>query len=163
MGPMSRILGLDFGLRRVGVAVCDADRRVASPVEVYQRRSDRLDATYFRALVQEFNVDRLVVGLPVRGHGAEGRSAELARTWGLGLSELLNIPVRFVDERYTTVEAEEILRAAGVKASRRREVRDKIAAQLLLQAFLDAGCPDEDAPPAPLDDPATGPQEDDEP
>ncbi len=157
---MKRILGLDYGLRRVGIAVCDPDRRVASPVDVYQRRNDRLDATYFRSLVEEFNIDRLVVGLPLLGHGAEGDSAEQARRWGHWLSEQTQTPVVFVDERYSTVEAEELLRSAGVKASRRRSLRDMIAAQVLLQAFLDAGCPETESPPAPLDDPAFDPDED---
>lgn len=134
---------------------------MASPVDVYQRRNERLDATYFRSLVAEFNIDRLVVGLPLLGHGAEGDSAGQARRWGNWLSEQTGIPVSFVDERYSTVEAEELLRSSGVKASRRRSLRDMIAAQLLLQAFLDAGCPDSDSPPAPLDDPASDPEEDD--
>ncbi|WP_169973244.1 Holliday junction resolvase RuvX [Tautonia rosea] len=159
---MKRILGLDYGLRRVGIAVCDPDRRVASPVEVYQRRNDRLDATYFRSLVAEFNIDRLLVGLPLRGDGAESESAEQARRWGTWLSDQTRIPVSFVDERYSTVEAEELLRSSGVKASRRRSLRDMIAAQLFLQAFLDAGCPDSDSPPTPLDDPAFDLNEDDD-
>lgn len=150
---MTRILGFDFGLRRVGVAVCDPDRRLASPVEVYERRNDRLDAIYFRSLVEEFNVGRLVVGLPLLGHGAEGTSADRARAWGGWLSSVVGTPVTFVDERYSTVEAEERLRDSGVKAARRRLLRDMIAAQLLLQAFLDAGCPESDAIASPLDDP----------
>ncbi|RUL87370.1 Holliday junction resolvase RuvX [Tautonia sociabilis] len=160
---MKRILGLDFGIRRVGVAVSDPDRRLASPVEVYERRSDRLDAAYFRSLVEEYRVDLIVIGLPLLGHGAEGRSAESARTWGRWLSDQLGMPVRFVDERYSTVEAEELLREGGLKASRRKAIRDMIAARILLQAYLDAGCPDEEAPPMPLDDPSPSFEDEEEP
>lgn len=156
---MARILGFDFGLRRVGVAVCDPERKIASPVEIYERRNDRLDSTYFRSLVEEFHAERLVVGLPLLGHGVEGPSADRARAWGAWLSSTVGKPVTFVDERYSTVEAEERLRESGVKAARRRALRDMIVAQLLLQAFLDAGCPESDAIASPLDDPDRDPDE----
>ncbi|QDV36704.1 Holliday junction resolvase RuvX [Tautonia plasticadhaerens] len=158
---MNRILGLDFGLRRVGVAVSDPDRRIASPVEVYERRADRADSGYFRAMVEEYRVDRIVIGLPLLGHGDEGPSARLARAWGAWLSSQTGVPVWFVDERYTTVEAEELLRSGGLKASRRRSLRDMVAAQLLLQAYLDAGCPEADPPASPLDDPGQASEEGD--
>jgi putative Holliday junction resolvase len=158
---MNRILGLDFGVRRVGVSVSDPDRRIASPVAVYERRTDRADAAYFRSIVEEYRVDRIVIGLPLLGHGDEGPSARLARSWGEWLAEQTGIPVHHVDERYSTVEAEELLRSGGMKASRRRSVRDMIAAQILLQAYLDAGCPEADAPASPLDDPSQTSEEDD--
>lgn len=157
---MNRILGLDFGLRRVGVAVSDPDRRIASPVEVYERRAERADASHFRSMVEEYRVDRIVIGLPLLGHGEEGPSAKLARAWGAWLSDRTGVPVRFIDERYSTVEAEELLRAGGLKASRRRSLRDMVAAQLLLQAYLDAGCPEAEAPASPLDDPSQTSEED---
>lgn len=158
---MNRILGLDYGQRRVGVAVSDPDRRFASPVEVYERRADRLDLAYFREIISEYRIDRIVVGLPLLGHGVEGRSAELARSWGGWLSDQTELPVIFFDERYSSVEAEELLRAGGVKASRRRNRRDMIAAQVLLQAYLDAGCPDREMPASSLDDPKPSSKDED--
>ena len=159
---MGRILGLDYGLRRVGVALSDPDRRIASPLEVYERRADRPDADHFRRIVEDYGVDRVVVGLPAHGHGVEGEAARRARSWGRWLGEQVAVPVVFFDERYTTVEAEDLLRSAGLKAGGRRARRDMIAAQVLLQNYLDAGSPEVEAPAAPLDDDREGPPEEEE-
>src|SRR3954452_16149622 len=150
---MARILGLDFGTRRVGAALSDSRGMIASPLEVYTRRDPRLDAAHYRRLVEDEGIARIVVGLPLHTGGGEGESAVLAREFGRWIAEVTGLPVAFFDERYTTYEAEEAMRAAGLKAKDRQARRDMLAAQILLQGFLDAGCPDVEAPPSSLDDP----------
>ncbi|CAN5759869.1 Holliday junction resolvase RuvX [soil metagenome] len=150
---MGRLLALDYGSKRVGAAISDPTRTIATPLEVYQRRSKRVDAEHYRALVQEHEVDRIVIGLPIRSQGEEGESARQARAWGAWLADGTGLPVTFFDERFTTVEAENLLRSHGLNPNERKARRDMLAAQILLSAYLDAGCPDSEAPPAPLNDP----------
>jgi len=150
---MGRILGLDFGLRRVGGAISDPGRMIASPLEVYERRNDDLDARHYRSLTREHEVDRIVVGLPVHTSGREGQLAGLARHWGSWLASATGLPVAYADERYTSVEADNLMIQSGLKRQKRKELRDKLAAQILLQGYLDAGCPEHESPSAPLADP----------
>ncbi len=147
---MSRILGLDFGLRRIGAALSDPRRVIATPLEVYERREPRLDARHYRELVEDEGVERIVIGLPLHTGGGESELSGEARVWGTWLAEACGRPVIFHDERYTSVDAEELMRAAGLKARDRKARRDMLAAQLLLQSYLDAGCPESEAPPRPL-------------
>ncbi len=98
----------------------------------------------------------LVVGLPIHLDGREGVKAGEARAFGAWLSAQTGLTVVFYDERFTTVQAESALWQAGLTHKRRKERRDKVAAQMLLQAYLDAGCPPESAPLA-LDDPGDDP------
>jgi putative Holliday junction resolvase len=143
----TRLLGVDYGTVRVGLAVSDPDRKIAFPLSVYTRRGVT-DPDYFRELVGREEVGRIVVGLPVHTDGREGRKAAEARAFGKWLGEATGLPVVFWDERFTTVEAESALWAAGLTHKRRKQRRDKVAAQLLLQGYLDADCPDEQAPKA---------------
>jgi putative holliday junction resolvase len=142
----SRLLGVDTGSVRVGLAVSDPDRKIAFPLATYTRRGRDQDAAYFRGLVGEEQVGGLVVGLPVHTDGREGTKAAEARAFGAWLGEVTGLPVVFWDERFTTVEAESALWQAGLTHKKRKERRDRVAAQMLLQAYLDAGCPPEQAP-----------------
>jgi putative Holliday junction resolvase len=148
----TRLLGVDFGQVRVGVAICDAERKIAFPLTTYERRGPEKDAAYFRKLVGDEAVGGLVVGLPVHLDGREGQKAGEARAFGRWLGETTGLPVVFWDERFTTVEAESALWNAGLTHKKRKARRDRVAAQIQLQAYLDAGCPPEQAP-APLDEP----------
>ncbi len=150
---MGRILGIDFGLRRVGAALSDVERRMASPLEVFERRDPHAEARHYRELVAEERIDRIVVGLPVHGHGGESAISTQARAWGAWLATTCGVPVIFFDERFTSREADERMREAGIKASARKGRIDMVAAQILLQDYLDAGCPDVETPSQPLDDP----------
>jgi len=146
-------LGLDFGLRRVGGAISDPGRVIASPLEVYERRNDDLDARHYRTITREHEVERIVVGLPVHTSGREGQLARLARQWGSWLAATTRLPVAYADERYTSVEADNLMIQSGLKRQKRKQLRDKLAAQILLQGYLDAGCPELESPSAPLSDP----------
>ncbi len=149
---MPRILGIDYGTKRVGAALSDPGRSIAFPVEVYALRGARHDAGHYRELVEENDVERIVIGLPLHTSGREGQSAALARTFGDWLTEVTGRPVIYHDERYSTVEAEQRLIDAGLKREKRKALRDQLAAQIMLQGYLDAGCPETEAPAAPLSD-----------
>ncbi len=150
---MGRVLGVDFGLKRVGAALSDPRRVIATPLEIYERRDPNRDARHYRDLVEAEDVRSLVVGLPLHTGGGEGDLAKLARAWGAWLARETNLPVTFFDERYTSVGADHLMRAHGLKLRDRKARRDMLAAQILLQNFLDAGCPEVEAPAAPLADP----------
>jgi putative Holliday junction resolvase len=149
---MGRILGLDFGTKRVGAAISDPRRHIATPLEVYERRDAVQDGRHYAALVLEHEVELAVVGLPVHQQGREGTAASLARTWGDWLASVTSLTVVYYDERFTTVDAEESLIAAGLKRRRRQGLRDMLAARLLLQNYLDEGCPETPKTPRPLAD-----------
>jgi putative Holliday junction resolvase len=149
---MSRILGVDFGFRRVGAAISDPGRSIASPLEVYERRDARQDARHYEMLVREHDIERIVVGLPVHTTGREGQLAALAREWGSWLKTAAGVPVVYHDERFTSVEADNLMLESGLKRQKRKSLRDKLAAQILLQSYLDAGCPETEALAQPLAD-----------
>jgi putative Holliday junction resolvase len=146
-----RLLGVDFGTVRVGLAVSDPDRVIASPLDTYTRKGDAADAAYFTRLVAAERIVGLVVGLPLHTGGEEGIKAKEARAFGQWLGEATGLPVVFWDERCTTTAAEDALWSAGLTHRKRRDRRDRVAAQLILQGFIDAGCPPEgtasDPPP----------------
>jgi putative Holliday junction resolvase len=136
-----RLLGVDFGAVRVGLAVSDPDRLISSPLETYTRKDVASDAAYFGNLTAAERVVGLVVGLPLHTGGEEGIKAKEARQFGAWLAEVTRLPVVFWDERFTTALAEDALWAAGLSHRKRKERRDRVAAQLILQAFIEAGCP----------------------
>ena len=136
-----RLLGVDFGSVRVGLAISDPQRIIASPLETYTRKGDAADAVYFARLVVAERVVGLVVGLPLHTGGEEGIKAKEARQYGAWLAGTTRLPVVFWDERCTTAAAEDALWAAGLSHRKRRDRRDRVAAQLILQSFIDAGCP----------------------
>lgn len=137
------MLGVDYGSVRIGLAVSDAERRLASPLTIHERRGVERDAVYFRALIESEEIGALVVGLPLHLDGREGQKATEARAFGAWLAETTGLPVVFWDERFSTVEAESVLWQAGLTHKQRKARRDRVAAQMVLQAYLDAGCPDE--------------------
>ncbi|MFN4259899.1 MAG: Holliday junction resolvase RuvX [Gemmataceae bacterium] len=141
MTPKGRLLGVDFGDVRIGLAVSAAESAIAFPLAMYQRRDPARDADYFCQLVAAEQIDWIIVGLPIHLDGREGPKACAARAFGQWLAEVTRLPVIFWDERFTTVEAEQALWSAGLTHKQRKQRRDKVAAQILLQAYLDAGCP----------------------
>ncbi len=136
MSPQ-RVLGLDPGERRIGVALSDTMGMIAQPYMVIDRRRQDLAAT-LRALCEDQEVGTVVVGLPVSLSGEEGEAARRARAFGAAVEEILGCEVVYQDERFTTVQAEDALLEAGMRRAERRERRDKVAAALMLQGFLDA-------------------------
>ena len=133
-----RLAGIDFGTVRIGVAVTDPDQRLASPLEIYTRRGAGADATWAARLVASERIVGFVVGLPVHTSGHESQKSHEARQFGEWLAKQTGLPVRFFDERYTTAHAEELLQGAKLTSKRRKERLDKLAAQILLAAYLES-------------------------
>lgn len=132
-----RLLGLDYGTKRVGLALSNIEQTIASPLETYLRRDDRQDERYLVQKVQEYGVAGLVVGLPVHMSGDEGEKAREARAFGQWAATVTKLPVAYTDERYTSALADDHLRSAQVSPKKRKMLRDMLAAQILLQAFLE--------------------------
>lgn len=137
-GAVGRVVGLDLGAKRIGVAVSDADGRLALPYEVVARTGDRpRDHRKLAELVAEAEADAVVVGLPLSLSGATGPAATAVLAEVDELRVTLRVPVHTYDERLTTVTADRELQGAGMDARARRRVVDKVAAAILLQAWLD--------------------------
>ena len=132
-----RLLALDLGTLRIGLAVCDRDRVMASPHSVVARRTPELDAAFFARLVTDERIGGLVVGLPVNMDGSEGPQATAAREYGGWLAAALGLPVAFVDERLTTHAARALMAGQRMTPQQRKERKDKLAAMLILQAYLE--------------------------
>jgi putative Holliday junction resolvase len=139
----TRLLGVDYGSVRIGLAVTDPERKMAFPLATYTRRDREKDAAYFRQVAADEGIGRIVVGLPAHLSGREGQKAGEARAFGQWLGEVTGLPVVFHDEQFTTVFAESALWSAGLTHKQRKARRDRVAAQMMLQAFLEAGGPAE--------------------
>ena len=136
--PVGRIAAIDYGTVRIGVAVSNASQTLASPYENYNRCTPALDADYFRRVAKEERITRFVVGLPVHTSGRESEKSVEAKAFGAWLAKLTNLPVDFFDERYTTSLAQQMLGEMGVPKAKRKEKLDKLAAQILLTAYLES-------------------------
>jgi putative pre-16S rRNA nuclease len=139
---MTRALGLDLGTRRIGVALSDSAGTVATPYGVVTRSGDRMrDHARIAALVDEAGVEVVVVGLPLSLDGSVGPAARAVLDETDELRARLPVRVMTCDERLSTIEAQQRLRAAGVKGRKGRRVVDQVAATVILQSWLDAGQP----------------------
>ena len=133
-----RTLGIDFGERRIGLAISDEEGRVAVPLGTLRRTSDRAAIAELLAILEREGAAALVVGEPVNVDGSRGPAAERARSFAARLGRRSGLPWSLVNESLTTVEAAERLRAAGVDVRRDPERLDAVAAQILLQEALDS-------------------------
>lgn len=144
-----RALGIDLGSKRIGVAVADSAGTLAMPYEVVERTGDRArDHRRIAALAEETDAERLVVGLPLSLDGSVGPAAEAALAEADELATATGLPVETWDERLTTVTADRELAAVGRRGPARRKVVDKVAAAILLQAWLDHRRAHPEDPPA---------------
>jgi putative holliday junction resolvase len=136
--PTGRVLGLDLGDARIGVAVSDRDRRVAVPHGTIRVGQPPGELKAVAALVGDLGISAVVVGHPRSMSGASGPRAQQAEAFADALRAVVAVPVELQDERLSTVEAERALREAGIAGRRRREVVDESAAVVILDAWLDA-------------------------
>jgi putative Holliday junction resolvase len=134
---MSRVVGIDLGSRRIGVAVSDGLGLTAQPHATIERHGGARDLDAIGAVARAVGAERLVLGLPLDPEGQEGDAARRARAFAERLAQHLALPVELVDESFSTVEAEEVLLAADVSRQKRRQVVDKLAAAVILQRWLD--------------------------
>jgi putative Holliday junction resolvase len=133
-----RILGVDPGSRRVGLALSDEDGRVALPLDTLERRGEDEAARAVAARARVEGAGAIVMGLPLDMDGSEGAAARRARRFADAVSRAGEVPVVLWDERLTTVAAERALREAGVRGKDKKRVVDQAAATVLLQGYLDA-------------------------
>lgn len=136
-----RVLGVDWGERRLGIAVSDETRTVASPHAVERCRSDeeRIDAILRHA--SDLSVDTVVLGMPLSLSGDEGPTGRAVRRFSELLGKQLSVPLVLWDERLTTGSAQRALIEAGIRRSKRKELVDKVAASVMLQSYLDCKSP----------------------
>ena len=133
-----RLLGIDPGRKRIGLALSDAGLRLAGPYATLARGKLRTNAAEIAAIARKEEAGGLIVGLPLEMDGNFGPAAQAARDWALALSEATGLPTAMWDERMTTAQSEEAMLAADVSRARRAEMRDRLAAARILQAALDA-------------------------
>ena len=129
------------------MAVCNADQTIAVPVETWTVRTPEQNLKHLRELIEDYRAVGFVLGLPVRLSGVEGDQAAVVRRFGDWLAEQSRLPVAFWDERHSSTEAEVLLWTQGISPNKSKDRLDRLAAQIILQAFLDA--PDRNSPPAP--------------
>lgn len=129
-----RVLGLDIGEKRIGVAVSDREGRVATPVKVLAAHDTRA----LRSLIEEYGAGMVVAGLPLAMDGGEGVQARRVREFADALARDLPVPLRYFDERLTSVQARRAMSEAGVTDRGKRGKLDMLAASLMLQAYLDS-------------------------
>lgn len=132
-----RILAVDYGARKVGLAVSDELRLTAQGLPTYRRGNKKADFDYLRRMIRQYGVSEIVVGLPLRMSGEEGIQAEKVRAFAEELRSRFKLPVHLFDERLTSVEANRVLRETEMSIQRRAEVVDQLAAVLILQAYME--------------------------
>lgn len=132
---MGRLLGLDHGSKRIGVAISDTSRLIATPYEVIAAEEA---LTALDRILAEEDIDGLVVGLPMSLSGEESASTTAAREFAAAVGAHTGLEVTLVDERYSTKVAEDVLIAGGMRREKRRDIRDKMAATVILQGHLDS-------------------------
>lgn len=137
--PPKTILGLDFGTRRIGLAVGDAGLCIAHPAGMIDVRSERQCWERLEHVVSEWKPGLFVVGLPVRADGGEHALSETVRAFGRRLEKRFKIPVHFVDERFTSAEAAGRLSEGGLRGRAQKRHLDEVSAMSILQSYFDRG------------------------
>jgi len=132
-----KAMGIDFGLARIGIALSDDTKFLASPYLTYKRKNEQEDLTYFVNLINEKKVDEIVCGLPYNMQGEEQEIAQKTREFMQKIQDLINITIEFVDERLSSSMAEEMLKETERDWKKRKEKLDAVAASIILQDYLD--------------------------
>ncbi len=140
--PDVRVLGVDLGSRRIGLAVSDPEARFAFPLDAIESSGSTRDIAALRTLIAEQEIGQVVVGLPLHMDGRSGPEADAAKRFAASLADATGLPVALLDERWTTVEAERGLQASGASRGKRRKARksgarDSMAASILLRTWLE--------------------------
>jgi len=140
--PAGRVAGIDYGRRRIGVAVCDAQRIIASPLGIHQTSGDRqADAVFFRDLVAREHVVGFVVGLPLHADGSDSPMSVEVEEFAAWLGRATGLPVAFQDERYSSREAAGKLAGVGLTRAGKKRRSDAVAAQVVLASWLETAGP----------------------
>lgn len=137
-----KAMGIDFGLSRIGIALSDDTKFLASPYETYSRKGVEQDIAHIIDIIKKNNVDRLICGLPYNMEGQEQKIAIQTREFVAKIIERYQISVTFVDERLSSVMAEEMLKQTEKDWKKRKAKLDAVAASIILQDYLDGGYDD---------------------
>lgn len=133
-----RVLGLDVGARRIGLAVSDPLGLTAQGLDTLHRKNKKHDFSYLHRVIRDYAVQEIVVGLPLRMSGAEGTQAEKIQAFAEGLRKHFRLPVHLWDERLTSAEANRLLRETEMSIEKRGQAVDRMAAILILQSWMDS-------------------------
>ena len=136
---LMRIMGLDIGTRTIGIAISDELGITAQGLKTLRRKSMEEDFKEIAAIIRQFEIEKIIVGLPKNMDGTLGSQAEKVLKWMEALKDKIKIPVATWDERLSTVGASKVLLEADLSRSKRKKVIDKVAAVLILQGYLDQG------------------------
>lgn len=132
-----KVMGIDFGLARIGIALSDETKFLATPFETYKRKGDETDIQHLIDLIKSKNVDEIVCGLPMNMAGVEQEIAKKTRDFMVKIQQQVNIKIEFVDERLSSLMAEEMLKETERDWKKRKEKLDAVAASIILQDYLD--------------------------
>ncbi len=133
---LMRIMGLDIGSHTIGVAISDELGMTAQGVKTIRRRSMEEDLKEISLMITQFEINKIVVGLPISMNGTIGKQAELVFQWIKAVKEKISLPIETWDERFSTVEASKVLLEADLSRKKRKGIIDKLAAVLILQGYL---------------------------
>ena len=133
-----RILGIDYGDRRIGLALSDPLRMTAQMLCQYERQNPEKDREFFRDLIQQHQISEIVIGLPLRMNGTEGTRVEKTKDFGDWLQEAVNINIQYWDERLTTIQAMAILNEQNFKMKKKKKFKDQVSASLILSSYLES-------------------------
>jgi putative Holliday junction resolvase len=136
--PEGRLAGIDFGTVRIGIAISDPSQKWSSPLETYQVRNKELDAQFFVALADRESLTGWVIGLPLHTSGQPSKKSNQAVKFGQWIAASTSLPVDWIDERFTTAAAREMLGASSMSGKKKKANLDKIAAQVILATYLDS-------------------------
>ncbi len=132
-----KIVSLDIGTVRIGIASSDIMEIIASPYPMYKRKNNSSDVKNVAEIINNLEAGQVVIGLPLKMNGSEGQSVQMAREFGEELSKVIDIPIVYQDERLSTVEAQRILIESGMRREKRKDKIDSLAATIVLQTYLD--------------------------
>lgn len=133
-----RILGIDFGDRTIGLAISDKLLIAAHALENYRLTTDEEDMKYFKALVAQYDIGEIVVGLPLRMNGSLGIQAEKTKEFVCRLEKAFNVPIILWDERLTTQQALKILHEQKAKGKTKKKLKDQVSAAIILSSYLES-------------------------
>jgi putative Holliday junction resolvase len=132
-----RVLGIDFGDKRIGLAVSDKLQFTAQGLGQYQVKNKKEDKIFFQDLVSKYDIKEVVIGFPLRMDGTEGTRAEKTKEFGRWLEKILNLPITFWDERLTTQQASRILNQQKIKKKSKKDLKDQISAVIILASYME--------------------------
>jgi putative Holliday junction resolvase len=133
-----RFLGIDYGERNIGLALSDELGITARPLTRYRRKGKEKDKNYFLKLIKDFNIKKIIIGLPLRMNGTKGTQAQEVEKFGKWLHEITKLPVNFWDERLTTKQTLKFLKDRNIEYREGKKIKDQISAAIILASYLES-------------------------